>query len=139
MNRENTLKLRNSFTNLYPKLHPHYPNSHVLFHFECRDGWFQIIWDLSEKLENEIIAMKAKNDLTTGERSAPHAVAVKEEYGTLSFYMSSYTKGITAAIKEADKRSEVTCEFCGAPGELRGDKWTYTLCEEHKDKKGNSK
>ena len=85
MNRENTLKLRNSFTNLYPKLHPHYPNGCVLFRFECRDGWFQIIWDLSEKLEAEIIAMKAKNDLTTGEWSAPHAVEVKEEYGTLSF------------------------------------------------------
>jgi len=81
--------------------------------------------------------MKAKNALTTGEWSAPHAVQVKEEYGTLSFYMLSYTKGIGAAIKEAGKRSEVTCEFCGAPGELRGDKWTYTLGEEHKDKKRN--
>ena len=63
---------------------------------------------------------------------APSAVQVKEKMGTLRFYMSAETEAIREAIEEAQARSEIICEVCGAPGELRGEKWVYTLCEEHK-------
>ena len=128
MNEENTLKLTNTFPKLYPKFHPLRPSRETPFFFECRDGWFQLLWDLSEKLEAEI-----NNSSTDSIIKTPSAVQVKEKFGTLRFYMSAETEEIREAIREASERSAITCEVCGAPGELRGERWVYTLCEEHKD------
>ena len=89
------------------------------------DGWFQLIYDLSEKLERMILA------LPEDEREHCSASQVKEKYGTLQFYMSAETDEMTAAIQEAEDRSSITCETCGAPGKLRGKGWLYTACELH--------
>ena len=132
MNEENTLKLTSAFPKLYPKLHPLRPSRETPFFFECRDGWFQLLWDLSEKLEAEIMSIEKKNSSMDCKIKAPSAVQVKEKMGTLRFYMSAETEAIREAIEEAQARSEIICEVCGAPGELRGEKWVYTLCEEHK-------
>jgi len=126
MNDENTLKLTNSFPKLYPEFHPLRPMKETPFFFECRDGWFALLWDLSVKLEAEIAAMDDKQKL-------PFTKQVKEKFGTLRFYMSAYTDNISAAIKEAEGISSITCEICGEPGILRGERWTYTLCEEHRE------
>jgi len=137
MNEENTEKLRKTFRKLYPEFHPSNAMRNAPFYFECRDGWFQLIWNLSEKLEAEITNLEAKY-ASDNDVKMPQARQVKEKFGGLRFYMVPTTETIEKMIKEAMKISEITCEVCGEPGELRGDRWMYTLCEQHKDKKGSN-
>lgn len=104
--------------------------------FSCGDGWFQLIWDLSEKLEPMIAAIDGSDD------ERPKASQVKEKFGTLRFYMTSSTDEMESAIGEAEARSAVTCEHCGRPGVLRSEDryWVLTLCDlcdaEDRAKKG---
>jgi rubrerythrin len=104
------------------------------------DGWFQLLWDLSEKLEKIIeqeettcgICRLSEHEPNENCGFSPYwirASQVKEKFGTLRFYMTHHNKEVQAAIEEAQDLSAVTCESCGAPGELRGTGWVKTLCE----------
>ncbi len=84
------------------------------------DGWYDLIFRLSEKLEVAITGLPEC-----------YADQVKEKFGTLRFYMSSSTDEMEAWIDEAEAESAVTCEECGAPGKLRGKGWLYTACDAH--------
>lgn len=93
--------------------------------FEHDDGWFSIIYDLSYKLEKEIVKMPQEDrDLGFGSASQ-----VKEKFGTLRFYMSSETDEMSKFIQEAENKSGITCEKCGDKGHLRSDGWMKTLCD----------
>lgn len=59
----------------------------------------------------------------------PRASQVKEKFGTLRLYVSSWTDEMADVIREAEKKSEVTCEHCGQPGTLRTDGWYFTFCD----------
>ena len=89
------------------------------------DGWYEIINRLSKRLERAIEALPEE------ERQHYRAAQVKEKFGTLRFYMTASTDEMEEWIAEAEKDSAVTCEDCGAPGELRGGGWLRTLCSEH--------
>lgn len=65
----------------------------------------------------------------------PKAAQVKEKFGTLSFYMTTGTDEIYDLIAEAEKKSAVTCEVCGEPGELRRGGWLKTLCDKHAEER----
>ena len=95
------------------------------FGFETDDGWFQIIRDLSARLEGII------KRLPEGERDDYYAVQVKEKFGGLRFYMNMETEEMSRVIREAEGQSVVTCGVCGRPGRLRGRGWVKTLCEGH--------
>lgn len=56
------------------------------------------------------------------------ASQVKEKFGTLRFYMTSSSDEMEAIIREAERKSAVTCEECGKKGKLRGRGWLYTAC-----------
>ena len=92
---------------------------------ECRTGWRQILVRLLDKLEAAIGAQPA--DL----RDHFRIVQLKEKFGRLTVYQDQLgTAEMRAAIEEAESASGVTCEVCGAPGELaerRG--WTAVRCE----------
>jgi hypothetical protein len=92
---------------------------------ETGDGWFDIIYELSAKLENLI------EKLPPEERNSYYAVQVKEKFGLLNFYMSKETEEMRSSIGEAEGKSASTCEECGQPGKLRGGRWLKTLCEAH--------
>lgn len=92
-------------------------------HFECDDGWFSLIYDLSYKLEKEI------EKLPEDER--PIATQIKEKFGTLRFYMSSETDEMSKLIEQAELKSATICEKCGDFGELRQDGWWKVLCDTH--------
>jgi len=89
------------------------------------DGWFDLIWELSEKLE------QIDPDI--------RAVQVKEKFGTLRFYIDGCSgetfKVAYAEISEAESRSAKTCEDCGKPGKLRGSGWYRTLCDDCEGKR----
>ena len=90
------------------------------------DGWFDIIWDLSSKLEPLIQKFIDENQDT---ELYPKAFQVKEKFGGLRFYMTCGMDEISDLISEAEALSLKTCEECGKPGEERGGGWIHTLCD----------
>ena len=125
MREELDRKLCEAFPNLYRDRNESMMVTCMYWGFEHGDGWFQIIWDLSEALEKEILA------LPEDQRSQCRAMQVKEKYGTLRYYMTSGTNKMYDLINEAELKSETTCEVCGSPGKIRGRGWVYTACDEH--------
>ncbi len=96
--------------------------------FAVRDGWHDIIYDLSQK----IVDYCQENDL-----AVPKVFQVKEKFAGLRFYLESYPdEKIREFIDEAEQKSRETCEVCGNKGETRDGSWIKTLCDKHADKQG---
>lgn len=126
MNKEHDELLCKKFPNLYRNRCGKMTETCMCWGFECGDGWFQLIYDLSEKLEAGILKLPEED------RQFCCASQVKEKYGTLRFYMHSSTDEMDKFITEAEHNSAEICEVCGAPGKLRAKYgWFYTSCEEH--------
>lgn len=87
-----------------------------LWGFECGDGWFALLLELSKQLE------------TTG------AIAdqVKEKFGGLRFYYHPCSAEADAFIREAEKKALKTCDVCGKPGTMSESGWMKVRCEDHK-------
>ena len=89
------------------------------------EGWHQIIRDLEAGL-NEI-------------DPEFHLIQVKEKFGALRYYAEPHHEmdrdienKFQTRINTAEGRSQVTCEFCGQPGETHSiGGWLKTLCDEH--------
>ena len=93
--------------------------------FQCGDGWYDLIRELSEKIDYE-------KTMQFGEESRElYAMQVKEKYGTLRFYMNVAIPEVNDLIWEYEAKSAVTCERCGKPGKIRDTSWIQTLCDEH--------
>lgn len=109
-------ELQEKFYKNFPKLYQQHklPASQTCMCWGicCGDGWYDLLWELSEKLESMGV----------------QAVQVKEKLGTLRFYTDLYNEEISKLIREACDKSSVICEVCGNPGSLRTDGWWETLC-----------
>jgi len=103
----------------FPKL---YRVQRMLWGFECGDGWYDLLYELSAELEALI---------DPDEEFPICAVQVKEKFGGLRFYLSSETEEMSELIHKAEVKSEHTCEICGAPGRPRGGGWIAVLCNTH--------
>ena len=126
MNTEHTKYLYETYPNLYRQHSLPMTETCMCWNFECGDGWFDIIRDLSEVL--------TKLDAELGTKT--EAVQVKEKFGSLRFYVSGGTELHDEAINDAECQSADTCEVCGKPGTLRRGGWLVTLCDECDNKKG---
>lgn len=130
MNRELSKKLFNRF-DFY---NPNQPmtQGNMGFGFECSDGWFDLLWNLSEAIEEELkkenVVTQAKQKL--GDISYFNVVQVKEKFGELRFYAHGGNEVIQNLIDEAERKSATICERCGKPGKTRGGGWITTLCDE---------
>jgi hypothetical protein len=113
-------KLVEAFPKLYSKRGGSMQETCMYWGFECGDGWFQLLWDASEKLE-------ALNNAGQNIKASQ----VKEKFGTLRFYINGGDEKADEIISAAEDRSAVTCEGCGEPGKLRGKYWLYTACDAH--------
>lgn len=122
-------RLFREFPNLYCDRNTTH-NTRMCDGFACGDGWFDLIYKLSGKLEKMIVDYKRNNK---DDPKPPRAFQVKSKFGALCFYMSHYTSDeMRELIDEAESKSHKTCEVCGRSGKLRDDKrWHKTLCEEH--------
>jgi hypothetical protein len=91
--------------------------------FTCGDGWYDIIYQLCERLEPLVANLEDGG-------AAFEVFQVKEKLGGLRFYVSSSNDEIDAAIDAASELSVQTCEVCGDPGSLEQDatRWWKTLC-----------
>ena len=124
MNKELDDKLTQSCPILYGDKH----SDVELWGFQCGDGWFDILWDLSQKLEH-LIKQWIKEHPKSGH--IPRASVVKEKFGGLRFYMTCATPEMQKHIDSAERLSLTTCEVCGAIGEKRMGARISTLCDQH--------
>ena len=115
MNEEKTKILFEKFSDLYAGRNLSIRENLMPFGFECGDGWFDLLYRLSEDIS------KLQPDCK--------AVQVKEKFGTLRFYTGPSTVEVDDRINEAENESAVTCETCGDLGSIhyKGG-WMATLC-----------
>jgi len=93
-----------------------------LFGFECDDGWYELIYNLCEKIQKEC------NDSSCDQVVAAQ---VKEKFGTLRFYYIGGNDIINKLVMEAEDKSKYLCELTGNKGVLcKRGAWYKTLCQE---------
>lgn len=102
---------------------------------ECGKGWYPIIWEICEKVEDcaRIGNIKlGQNDEGTGF----YFVQVKEKFGTLRIYTSFSYDLIDLVIDWGTQMSHLICEVCGGVGKTeRGSNgWINTLCKKCREK-----
>lgn len=99
---------------------------HTRQDFECDNGWFELLWQLSAQLEALIAA------LPNLDQDAYGPTNIKEKFGGLRFYMTKLSPEMDRAIRWAEEQSICTCELCGKPGaRLKQDELILTRCAEH--------
>ena len=117
VNKELEQKLIKKYPKLYKQYYDDLTKTCMCWGFDCGDGWFKIIDELSEKLE--------KYDV--------EAVQVKEKFAGLRFYIGECNSDkfdeIYDLISKTEELSYEICESCGAPGKVRGTGWLKTLCD----------
>ena len=116
MKKELTEKLFNDFPTLYRGRKLPLTENLMGFGFECGNGWFNLIYELSEKL--------SKQDPSC------MAVQVKEKFGGLRFYTNGISESGYNLIYEYEDKSYSTCENCGntKTAKKRAGSWIRTLC-----------
>ncbi len=129
MSPEKTQELFDRFPKLYRGRTKPITASLMAFGFECGDGWFDLIAELSQKIDDIAKAAGVSDD------DYPEAMQVKEKFGGLRFYIGTATDKVFAAIDEAEAKSVKTCETCGQPGRQVGGGWIVTICEACEKKK----
>ena len=114
------MKLFKDFPALYRGKDKSVRESLMPFGFECEDGWFELVYELSKKITELDPEGKVE------------ASQVKEKFGGLRFYINGAPREIHDLIAKYEKRSYQTCEICGAKGERRPDlSWVRALCDKH--------
>jgi len=91
--------------------------------FECGDGWFNLLYDLSKKIQRLINEKKISKDF--------RVIQIKEKFAFLRYYSNFSTNELEELINQAEEQSMITCEQCGKSGEIRdiGGHWYMTLCD----------
>lgn len=130
MSPEKTNKLVEDFSDLYRGVNETVQENLMSFGFECGDGWFDIVYNLSKEIDSIAGKYGLENE------RYPKAFQVKEKFGSLRFYVvyngadSVVIDEIEGAIDRASELSIKTCCECGGPAEShREGSWIYTLCE----------
>lgn len=129
MNEELSQKLLEDFPRLYRDRH----DSSMQHGFECGDGWFVLIYQLSLDIE----AVAREYGLSPNSPEWPKCRQVKEKLGSLRFVVFANEQHramhdrISELILTALNQSVKICEFCGKPGELVTRHGISTLCPEH--------
>jgi hypothetical protein len=121
----NTKSLIKDFSHLYRNCREGSQSS-MLYGFAVGDGWFQILYELSAKIDERARSMGIK----PGDERYPSADQVKEKFGGLRFYMMCPDHKIYEdLIRTATSKALHTCEHCGRPGKMIDDGWYSVRCE----------
>ena len=99
MKEELDKKLVKAFPLLYGDRHTSMKSTAMCWGFSCNDGWYNIIWDLSSKLEPLIQEFIDENPTA---QVHPKASQVKEKFGGLRFYMTHANDEIFDLIGKAE-------------------------------------
>jgi len=124
MNPKNTNKLFEDFPELYVGKDKPLTENLMAFGFECMDGWFDLIYELSGK----IVELDPKCE----------AIQVKEKFGLLRFYVGPTTIEILDLREDYEDMSSGICESCGSTEGVSQTKrgWITTLCKKCMEEKG---
>lgn len=126
MKRELEEKLYNDFPVLYAGKDLPETENLMSFGFECSDGWFNLIYELSEKI--------TKLDPNV------QAFQVKEKFGGLRFYVGVTNNETLDLIEEYEEASYRTCEKCGSMDNVaQTTGWVTSLCKTCMDEHLNVK
>jgi hypothetical protein len=124
MNLKNTEHLLTTYPLLYRKLRE--------FGFECQDGWFELVWQLSADIESTARLEGVQEQPATW----PSIRILKQKFGTLrvSFdFDVEVSEAIRALSDKAYELSMETCELCGSPAHIYSDRdhgrWVESRCE----------
>ncbi len=127
-------KLIEIYPELYADPYPESDSKHSMQWggFETNNGWYNLLDKLSKKISEHL----KKNPI-----EGFYVQQVKEKFGGLRYYTSSYDEVIEKMITEAEHEADDTCEKCGSREDVkrRGGGWIVTWCNKcyqaHKDKK----
>lgn len=89
----------------------------------CLPGWLSLLDALCQTLQTHL----------DSHRQVPQVVVrqIKEKYGSLKFIFDGGDDFCRGSVALAEQLSLVTCEQCGAPGELIGTRWFSVRCPDH--------
>lgn len=124
-----------SWWNLSPdieeRIRKRFPELVHSLHFECGDGWADLLHRTLQKIEDALEKMGKDYD-------SFHCAQIKEKFGELRIYLYTGTVKLYEICQTAMEESSRICEECGKPGTLRPDKWVVTRCDAcyTKEKKG---
>jgi len=122
MNDENTKKLLTTYPLLYRNLRE--------WGFECGDGWFDLVWQLSAEIE-----LAARHEgIPESSDSWPAVGVLKYKLGDLRVqFTAPVSDNIRDLVEKARERSVEICEICAAPckkaPESEQMQWVEPLCE----------
>jgi hypothetical protein len=123
MNTQNTETLFNRFDFLYRGRYLLPTENRMSDGFDCDDGWYELIYDLSEQLEQYRQAHPEAAELMV--------MQVKQKFGELRFHVHPRLPEVQAIIDATSARSRQCCEVTGQPGQLHQCQGYYqTLCPE---------
>ena len=125
--------LSNKLLDDFPLLFRNRHETSIQRGFECGDGWFELIYKLSQDIET----VARESGLSPDSPEWPLCRQVKEKMGSLRFVVFAINRltEVNERISElrvtALNRSLQICEQCGKPGELVTEGCIATLCREH--------
>lgn len=128
MNEALSKKLFDDFPRLYRDRH----ESSMQRGFECGDGWFDLIYKLSQDIET----VARESGLSPDSPKWPLCRQIKEKSGSLRVVvfgvdgLSEMNEEISELRLAALNQSLQICEYCGKPGELVTESCIATMCPE---------
>jgi hypothetical protein len=90
------------------------------FGFECGNGWYKLIDDTLNKINQKVIELNIKYF---------EIVQIKQKFGSLRIYTNFHIEEIEDIIEDAEDLSKIICEGCGKSGKLRNDGYLMILCD----------
>lgn len=129
MNKELQTKIFAQFPKLFDLENKTAPIS--AWGIECRDGWYQLVFDLCAELQQYVNDSKCKQIVI---------LQAKEKWSALRVYLGNlpneigYAGDLENIIDKYERLSQKTCESCGTSDKKdkvtqNSDGWILTLCE----------
>ena len=133
-----------------------YPSNLALMGIRCGPGWFSIIEEAAQEIEQELKSewcrqlhkpqniasldydVRPVSPLFTSVYPVMHfCSSIREVSGQLEiFVVEGYlchpatSRRIDGIIKRAQSHARTVCECCGAPGKFREGHWQHVYCDE---------
>ena len=129
MTQGNTKKLYEAFPSLYRGRDKSPQESSMYWGFQCEDSWFDLIWNISQAIEDEA----RDRGLKPQSKKWPEATQVKQKFGTLRFGLVNYSDTTDVLTHKTRLASENICDVCGALASSvdNARRWCQTLCGKH--------
>lgn len=131
MSPDKAKKLLTAFPEMYANLRSE--------QFECGDGWFDIIYELSKDLQDIFATYDSSNYKENESYYQKYCTfsIVKQKFGALRFQgrvsgdNEAYERQIENLIDNCEEKSASTCEQCGSLGTLLNiNGWFRVACEQ---------